>query len=91
MVNGGESGLVFSSAGVTDSQLPVPFVLTLVVNETGAEADRLIVWVSRVVEPMVAVGVQDRGLGVMVGGGAPVAVIAPPLMSNWPGDPLPIA
>jgi hypothetical protein len=71
---------VLASPGVTDNQLPPP--VTLVVKDTGEEADRLSFWVRGVVDPTIADGIQDAGLGVMVGGAAPVAVIRPPVRLN---------
>src|ERR1700733_7780696 len=67
--------LVFAAAGETDSQFPKTLVLTLVVNDTGAEAEKVTFCVKAVVEPIAAVGVQAVGLGVTVGGAVPVARI----------------
>lgn len=79
--------VVLASAGVTESQLPPEVVDAAVVNDTAADADKLIVWVKGTVEPNGAVGVQPLGLGVMAGGAEPVATMFPSTRANEPGLP----
>jgi len=61
--------------GVTESQLPPDVVVAAAVKDTAEEADKVTGCEKGVVEPMMAVGVQEAGLGVMAGGRAPVAAI----------------
>jgi hypothetical protein len=79
--------LVLASAGVTDSQ---PEDVALVVNETAAAAAKLTVCDRTAVEPKAADGVHDAGVGVMVGGAVPVAVMAPFVRLNAPFVVLPL-
>ena len=59
---------VLPVAGVTVNQLP-PDLLTL--YETGAEAVRSTAWICGLVLPAVAVGENEEGVAMMLGGGSP--------------------